>query len=88
MSTIPENLREQMLAAIDAPMTDLEAIQTVVAMFEMTADRIKSASQLEQLNLLPLLMRAGNVIEHLQQRLDVRLDPDLSGGSVPSYRHD
>ena len=71
MNKIPEELRQQMLAAMDAPMTDLEAVQTVVAMFEAMAERLKSAPPAEQLMLLPLAIRAGEVIDHLQKRLDI-----------------
>ena len=45
MSTIPEDLRRQLLAAMDAPMTDLEAVQTVVAMFEAMAASHEVAPQ-------------------------------------------
>jgi len=71
MSKIPEDLRQQMLAAMDAPMTDLEAVQTVVAMFELMAARMKSDPPAEQLMLIPLMIRAGEVIDHLQKRLDI-----------------
>lgn len=71
MSTIPEDLRRQLLAAMDAPMTDLEAVQTVVAMFEAMAARMKVAPQAEQLTLIPLAIRAGEVIDHLRQRLNL-----------------
>ncbi|MEJ5209458.1 hypothetical protein [Denitratimonas sp. CY0512] len=52
------------------PMTDLEAIGTIVAVFEELQKRQKIATDQERQVLEPLLVRSAQVISHVRTRLN------------------
>lgn len=68
---ISPELRRKLQEAMDAPMTDLEAVQTVYSMFEVMRERMKVATESEQLTLLALVVRSVEVMHHLQKRLNI-----------------
>lgn len=66
-----EELRRQIRGAMDAPMTDREAMQVIVSMIEVVTASLQMAPPAEQTTLIPIVIRAGAVIDHLRVRLDM-----------------
>lgn len=60
--------RAALLAAMDDPMTDEEALQLIAELVQLAAGLLKIATTAQQEALAPTLIRAGNLIDYAQRR--------------------
>jgi hypothetical protein len=63
--------RAKLKQAMDAPMTDLEAVVVTADMVTLVGQVMKVATIAQQKALLPKLIRAGNAVSHIAERLGV-----------------
>ena len=61
--------RAELLAAMDKPMTDEEAVQLITQLVLLASELAKVAAHRERMEMAILALRAGNMLPYVAERL-------------------